>query len=64
MTIQTDTTESFWGKVVNEVGEIEMQRADVAPLELRSTDFSDLFGVELPGTGGQWLFAYYSVPHG
>ena len=64
MTIQTDTTESFWGKVVDEVGEIEIQRADVAPLELRSTDFSDLFGVELPGTGGQRLFAYYSVPHG
>jgi cephalosporin-C deacetylase-like acetyl esterase len=64
LNIQTAATESFWRKVVEEVGEIEIRRADVDPIELRSTDFSDLFGVELSGTGGQRLFAYYSVPHG
>jgi cephalosporin-C deacetylase-like acetyl esterase len=56
--------ESFWEKVVEEAGKIKIGRVDVHPLELRSTDFSDLFGVTLPGTGGHRLFAYYSVPHG
>ena len=64
MTGQTAVAESFWEKVTNEVGKIEIRRAEVNPIELRSTGFSDLFSVRLPGTGGHKLFAYYSVPHG
>lgn len=64
VTIDTTSVNSFWEKITQEVGRVKIRQATLAPLKLRSTDFSDLFGVELPGTGDQRLFAYFSVPHG
>lgn len=64
VTIEATAIESFWQKVDEEVGEVDIRQAKISPLELRSTDFSDLSGVELPGTGEQRLFAYLSVPSG
>ena len=55
---------TYWEKVAADVDKVKIDSASVEPLELRSTDFSDMFGVRLVGTGGHRLFAYYSVPHG
>ena len=51
MTNQTVTAKSFWGKVSKEVGDIEIRRADMAPLELRSTDFSGEMVIVVANTG-------------
>lgn len=57
------TPEQFWAEAMAEVMS-RPPRPEVDPLPIRSTEFSDGFGVKLTSLGDYRLFAYYSVPHG
>jgi cephalosporin-C deacetylase len=55
---------SYWSGVEREVAALPERTAAVEEMPLRSTDGSDGYGVNLAGTGGHRVFAWYSVPRG
>lgn len=55
--------ETFWAQTMAEVMS-RPPKPEVDELPIRSTEFSDGFGVKLTSLGDYRLFAYYSVPHG
>jgi cephalosporin-C deacetylase len=55
---------SYWSGVERDVAALPKTTAAVEEMPLRSTDGSKGYGVNLTGTGGHRLFAWYSVPHG
>lgn len=55
--------EQFWAQAMAELMS-RPPRPEVDDLPIRSTSFSDGYGVKLTSLGDYRLFAYYSVPHG
>ena len=55
--------DSYWSEAVAELTS-RPPNAEVDPSPIRSTEFSDGFGVKFTSLGDYRLFAYYSVPHG
>lgn len=54
---------TYWAKAMAELMS-RPPRPEVEPMPIRSTEFSDGYGVKLTSLGDYRIFAYYSVPHG
>ena len=55
--------DAYWQDVTDELASYP-SRPEVEPISMRSTDFADMYGVQLTSIGPYRIFAYLSIPHG